>query len=130
MKIIIKSKQDYKTYTEEYTEEFECSVEENDNIITINFENGSIQIEENKIIYERNENKIIIEAGKTIPCDYETQYGMFVLDIKGLEVNKLVENVISIENSNEIMVIANSKYEIQMVGIESYENQIEISISK
>ena len=126
MKLIINSKQDYGTNVEEYTEEFDCSVETVNNVLKIEFENGFIQIEENKLTYERGENKIIIEPNKTNECDFETQYGMFVLDIKCIsfenlikEYNNIVENLLS-------GTILKAKYEIQMVGVEPYENNIEI----
>lgn len=125
MKLIIKSKQDYKTHMDEYKEEFECTLEKEEGRIRINFDEGFIQIEEKKIIYERGTNKIIIEPNKVNECDYETQYGMFVLDIKGKEVISYInENI----QNNEGLLVAKAKYEIQMVGVESYENNIEILI--
>jgi len=126
MKLILNSKQNYGTHIEEYTEEFNCSVEKNGNIIKIDFDDGTILIEENKIIYKRNENKIIIEPGKTNECDYETEHGMFVLDIKGISIE------ISNETQEEIEAgkIATAVYEIQIVGVTPYENTIEITLKE
>ena len=128
MKLRINSKQNYKTHVEEYTEEFECSVEKNKDILKINFADGTIEIEDNKLVYLRGENKIIIEPDKINECDYETQYGTFVLDIKGLTVEKVIEDYEKIETSKEEMIIAKAKYEIIMVGVEPYTNEIEIII--
>lgn len=120
MKLILNSKQNYGTHVEEYSEEFSCSVEKNENLLKISFDDGTILIEENKIIYERNENKIVIEPGKTNECDYETEHGMFVLDIKGIKLETFKENPIG--------KIATAVYEIQIVGVTPYENTIEITI--
>ena len=126
MKLIINSKQDYGTNVEEYTEEFDCSVETVNNVLKIEFENGFIQIEENKLTYERGENKIIIEPNKTNECDFETQYGMFVLDIKCISFENLIKEYNNIVENLFSGTILKSKYEIQMVGVEPYENNIEI----
>lgn len=123
MKLIIKSKQNYGTHIDEYVEEFECSVEENENELKINFEEGFIKLEENKMVYERGENKIVIEPDKINECDYETPYGMFVLDIKGISLENYYINKKEVYGT-----MATVKYEIQMVGVESYENNIEIVI--
>ena len=49
---------------------------------------------------------------------------MFVLDIKGLEVENFLEDL---ENTKELeKLIARARYEIQMVGVQPYENNIEI----
>ena len=124
MKLILNSKQNYGTHTEEYTEEFNCSVEKNENLVKINFDNGTILIEENKIIYERNENKIIIEPGKINECDYETEHGMFVLDIKGIKV----ETEYKAQEGIKAGKVATAIYEIQIVGVTPYENTIEITL--
>ena len=129
MKLIIKSKQNYKTHVEEFTEVFECTINIEENILKINFDNGFIQIEDNKIAYERGENKIVIEPNKTNECDYETQYGMFVLDIKGLSVNKEIEDMNLLDEPSFSGLVAKAIYEIQMVGVETYENAIEIELS-
>jgi len=125
MKLTLKSKQHYGTNTEEINEEFECEVEKtiddnNKEIIKINFENGYIQIEEEKIIHERGENKLVIEKDNTYEVDYDTSHGMIVLDLTGVEVVKY-ENLTGL--------IASAKYEIKMVGIEPYLNEIEVYIS-
>jgi len=125
MKLTLKSKQHYGTNTEEINEEFECEVEKtiddnNKEIIKINFENGYIQIEEEKIIHERGENKLVIEKDNTYEVDYDTAHGMIVLDLTGIEVVKY-ENLTGL--------IASAKYEIKMVGIEPYLNEIEVYIS-
>lgn len=126
MKLIINSKQDYGTNVEEHTEEFDCSVETVNNVLKIEFENGFIQIEENKLTYERGENKIIIEPNKTNECDFETQYGMFVLDIKCISFENLIKEYNNIVENLFSGTILKAKYEIQMVGVEPYENNIEI----
>ena len=123
MKLIIKSKQNYGAHIDEFVEEFQCSVEENEEELKINFEEGFIKLEENKMTYERKENKIVVEPEKTNECDYDTPYGMFVLDIKGLS---LENNYINKKQTQGIIAIV--KYEIQMVGVEPYENNIEIII--
>ena len=124
MKLRIRSQQNYGTHTEAYEEEFECSTEREENRLKITFDDGFIQIEENKITYERNENKIVIESGKTNECDYETEHGMFVLDIKGLLVESFLEDLESLVKLEKL--VAKARYEIQMVGVEPYENNIEI----
>lgn len=125
MKLTLKSKQHYGTNTEEINEEFECEVEKtiddnNKEIIKINFENGYIQIEEEKIIHERGENKLVIEKDNTYEVDYDTAHGMIVLDLTGIEV---------VKHENLTGLIASAKYEIKMVGIEPYLNEIEVYIS-
>lgn len=128
MKLIIKSKQNYGTQIDEFTEEFQCSVEENEGILKVNFEKGFIKLEEKKLTYERNGNKIVIEAEKTTECDFETEYGMFVLDIKGIEfINYYTDNVLT-ESQKSLGLVVKARYEIQMVGVEPYENYIEIII--
>ena len=117
MKLILKSKQLYGTHEEEIEEEFECTVDQDDDVIKINFENGYIQIEEEKIIHERGENKLVIEKDTTYEVDYDTAQGMIVLDLKGLEVKK---------HPNATGLVGSAKYEISMVGIEPYINEIEI----
>lgn len=119
MKLIIKSKQDYGTHIDEFVEEFQCSVVKEENCLKIEFENGVITIEENKIIQERGENKIVIEPNKINECDYDTEHGMFVLDIRGIEVESWFVGQ---------GTVAKAKYEILMVGIEPYINEIEIII--
>ena len=126
MKLIIKSQQDYKSHIDTFEEEFECSINIEENVLKINFDNGFIQIEDNRLLYERGENKIIIEPDKTIGCDYETPYGMFVLDIKGISVTKEAEKINNINNQEFYVVVAKARYEIQMVGVETYENNIQI----
>ena len=121
MKLILKSKQDYGTYIDEFVEEFPCSVSKYDESLKIEFENGTITIEENKIIQQRGENKIIIEPNKVNECDYETEHGMFVLDIRGIEVNKTMKTTGS---------VAKAKYEILIVGVEPYINEIEILLEE
>ncbi len=128
MKLILKSKQDYGTNIEEYTEEFDCKVELSEKVLKIEFENGFIQIEENKLTYERGENKIIIEPNKTNECDFETEYGMFVLDIKCISFENLIREY-NIEENKLMGTILKAKYEIQMVGVEPYQNNIEIILN-
>ena len=53
MKLIIKSKQDYGTHTEEYDEVFECTKKELDDGIIIEFENGNILLTDKKIKFTR-----------------------------------------------------------------------------
>lgn len=133
MKLFLKSKQDYGTHIEEYAEKFECSVEQNENSIIINFNEGQIFIEENKITQARGENKIIIEVDKTSECDYETENGMFVLDIEGIQVEKNVsnaENIDSILETKNKLLVAKAKYKIIIVGVEPYINEIEIMLGK
>lgn len=119
MKLILKSKQDYGTHVDEFAEEFGCSVREEEDFIEIEFENGSIRIEDNKIIHERGENKMIIEPNKINECDYETEHGMIVLDIKGISVEKMPKGS---------DIVAKAKYEILIVGVEPYSNEIEIKV--
>lgn len=119
MKLQIESRQDYGTHVEEYKEEFPCEIEEKEQKIIITFEQGKITIEENRIIQERGENKIVIEPNQMFECDYETEYGMFVLDIYGMEVEKR-----EITDS----FLARAKYEIRMVGVETYYNEIILRI--
>ena len=128
MKLIIKSSQDYGSHVDNYEEIFDCTIEIEEDVLKINFENGFIKLEENKITYERKENKIIIEPDKTIGCDYETPYGMFVLDIKGLEVKKEIVDYKKLKENSFSGTVAMAKYEIQMVGVEAYINSIEISL--
>ena len=117
MKLVLKSKQFYGTHEEEIEESFECTVDNNDDAIKIYFENGFIQIEEDKIIHERGENKLIIEKDNTYEVDYDTAHGMIVLDLTGMEVKK---------HSNTTGIVGSAKYEIKMVGVEPYINEIEV----
>lgn len=129
MKVIIKSKQNYGTNIEEYTEEFNCELEKAEESLKIKFENGFIQIAENKLTYERGENKIIIEPDKTNECDFETEYGMFVLDIKCLFFENSIKDYNNIVENDLLGTLIKAKYEIQMVGVEPYENNIEIILA-
>ncbi len=121
MKLILKSKQNYGTHVDEINEEFECIVEEvntdNGAALKIVFENGFIQIEDNRIIHERGENKLIIETDQNYEVDYDTESGLIVLDLKGIEVNRF--------DVSEGLV-GSAKYEISIVGVEPYMNEIEI----
>ncbi len=117
MKLILKSKQNYGTHEEEINEEFECTVDNDDDMIKISFENGFIQIEEDKIIHERGENKLVIEKDNTYEVDYDTANGMIVLDLTGIEVKK---------HDNTTGLIASAKYEIKMVGVDPYINEVEV----
>lgn len=119
MQLKLKSKQYYGTHEEEIEELFECALEDNEGVLKIFFENGFIQIEDNKIIHERGENKFIIENDNTYEVDYDTEQGMIVLDLKGLEVKKY---------ETTTGLVASAKYEISMVGIEPYLNEIEIHL--
>lgn len=128
MRVIIKSQQNYQTHIEEYKEEFECSIEFDEHVLIINFEKGSLQIEDNKLIYIRGENKIVIEPKKVNECDYVTEYGMFVLDIKGLSVRKNVKSEEELRNVENAIEVASARYEILITGVEPYENSIQIEI--
>lgn len=121
MNLILKSKQDYGTHFDEFNEKFPCSVRTEEEKLIIEFENSLIIIEKNKIIQQRGENKIIIEPNKVNECDYETEHGMFVLDIRGLDVKTSFK-----ENG----CIAKARYEILIVGVEPYINEIEILIEE
>lgn len=119
MKLIIKSKQDYGTHTEEYDEVFECTKKELDDGIIIEFENGNILLTDKKIKYTRGENEMKIEEGIITECDFNTEHGMIVLDIEGLSVEKTAES---------FGTLAKAKYKIKIVGVEPYTNEIEIVV--
>ena len=125
MKVLLKSRQYYGTHEEEIVEEFDCTLEKipqsdsKKDIIKINFENGFIQIEKDKITHERGNNKLIIEKDNTYEVDYETENGMIVLDLVGLSVTR---------HDNDTGLIASARYEIKMVGVDSYINEIEVYI--
>lgn len=119
MKLIIKSKQDYGTHTEEYDEVFECTKKELDDGIIIEFENGNILLTDKKIKYTRGENEMKIEEGIITECDFNTEHGMIVLDIEGLSVEKTAES---------FGILAKAKYKIKIVGVEPYTNEIEIVV--
>ena len=119
MKVLLKSKQYYGTHEEEVSEEFDCIVTNTNDIIKIEFENGFIQIENGKMIHERGENKFYVEEGKESEVDYDTERGLLVLDLKGIEVVK--EDV-------QVGLVGRAKYEINVKGIEPYINEILIYI--
>ena len=119
MKVLLKSKQYYDTHEEEVSEEFDCIVTNTNDIIKIEFENGFIQIENGKMIHERGENKFYVEEGKESEVDYDTERGLLVLDLKGIEVVK--EDV-------QVGLVGRAKYEISVKGIEPYINEILIYI--
>lgn len=127
MKLIIKSKQDYTTHIEEYKEEFECTTALDEGRLEINFNDGIIIIEENKLTYKRGENKIIIEPNKTNECDYETENGMFVLDIEGISVENKMQEILT---GNIHGTVSKATYKILITGVEPYTNIIEIIIEK
>jgi len=120
MKLTLKSIQDYKTHKEEYKEEFECKVAKTKNQMKIEFQDGYIIIEENKVIRRTKDNEIIIEIGKNTEIDYDTPNGIIVLDIFGLEMEKDFENT---------KCVAKIKYEIKIVGVEPYTNELQISLT-
>ena len=119
MKLIIKSKQDYGTHIEEYKEDFSCTLKEENEKIIVEFSQGKITIEKNRIIQERNNNKIIIEAGKTYECDYVTEYGKLTLKIKGLNIEQE-------KRTNEFY--AKAKYEIFMKSVAPYVNEVALRV--
>lgn len=119
MKVLLKSKQYYGTHEEEVSEEFECTLTKTDDYIRVDFENGYIQFEENKMTHERGENKFLVEVGKDTEVDYDTERGLIVLDLKGLEV---------IMGDKENGLIGSAKYEINIKGVEPYINEISVYI--
>lgn len=119
MRLIIKSRQDYGTFTEEHDEVFECTKKELDEGIIIEFENGNIQITDKKIIYSRGENEMRIEEGIITECDFNTEHGLMVLDIEGLSVEK---------TGNITGTLVKAKYKIKIGGVEPYTNEIEIIV--
>lgn len=121
MKLQIKSKQNYGTHCEEYTETFLCEETQEEGKRVITFDSGTITLEENRIRYQRGENEILIVAGETTECDYETPQGTFVLDIRCLVLHVDLQAT---------TCLATAKYEIQIVGIEPYENEIEIWVEE
>ena len=71
------------------------------------------------MIHERGENKFYVEEGKESEVDYDTERGLLVLDLKGIEVVK--EDV-------QVGLVGRAKYEISVKGIEPYINEILIYI--
>lgn len=117
MKLIIKSKQDYGTHIDEFEETFECTREKVAGGLILNFDSGNIIISDKKITYKRGENEMNIEEGIVTECDFNTEYGMMVLDVegKGVEIT-----------GNMIGLIARANYLIKIVGVEPYKSEIEI----
>ena len=119
MKLIIKSRQDYGTFTEEHDEVFECTKKELDEGIIIEFENGNILITDKKIIYSRGENEMRIEEGIITECDFNTEHGLMVLDIE----------VLSVEKTGDVTgTLVKAQYKIKIGGVEPYTNEIEIIV--
>ncbi len=119
MKLIIKSRQDYGTFTEEHDEVFECTKKELDEGIIVEFENGNILITDKKIIYSRGENEMRIEEGIITECDFNTEHGLMVLDIEGLSVEK---------TGDVTGTLVKAQYKIKIGGVEPYTNEIEIIV--
>ena len=121
MKLIIKSRQDYGTFTEEHDEVFECTKKELDEGIIVEFENGNILITDKKIIYSRGENEMRIEEGRITECDFNTEHGLMVLDIEGLSVEK---------TGDVTGTLVKAQYKIKIGGVEPYTNEIEIIVEQ
>ena len=113
MKVEIKSKQNYGTYTEETSETFECEKRVENDRVEIWNENIHILIEENKIIQTRNSNEIVVEVGRTNLCRYKTEQGSFEMEITGISID-MQEN------------LTRASYQIKISGALSYTNEIEI----
>ena len=118
MRVEIKSKQNYGTHQEEIIEQIQGDVAFGENEITIDWPEGHIIIEENRIIQERNANKLVIEAGKVNFCNYETEHGSFEMKIVGIEVEKLGGDG----------VLGKAKYALSIAGAEPYVVEAEIIV--
>lgn len=116
MKIEIKAVQDYGTHKEELKEEYDFNIIEENEKLTIEFKNGKIEANQNKITYIRNQNIIIIEPGKTNICEYNTAYGKIYLEIIGEKIEIRKEPI-----------YIKTKYIISAQGIPPYTNELEIS---
>lgn len=114
MKVQIKSKQDYGTHIDEVTEEIECELKKNNELIELKNDILHIIIEENKIVQNRYGNNITVEYQKENECEYITEYGTFKMKTKGISIQKSEKQIIA-------------KYEIE-IGGQRYLNEIEINL--
>ena len=114
MKVQIKSRQDYGTHIDEVAEEIECELQKKDEFVEIKNDILHIIIEENKIIQDRYDNRIVVEYQKENECEYITEYGTIKIKTKGISIQK-----------GEKQIIA--RYEIE-IGGQKYINEIEINV--
>lgn len=121
MRVVMKSMQDFGTHTDESEEKDECVLSRIGESLLITFQNGNIQLEGKKITYIRGNNMMEIEEGKMTEFEYETEEGVFTLNIAAdsVECFDVKEGI-----------VAKTKYKVLVPGCEPYTNELEITLEE
>ena len=117
MKLIIKSKQDYGTHVDEFNEEMECIKTELENSTLLTFQEGNIEIEDDRITYIRGENVMEITRGEVTDFEMVTKEGTINMQIEGIIVER---------NKKETGVLAKTKYKLIVSEDAFYTNELEL----
>ena len=117
MKLIIKSKQDYGTHVDEFKEEMECIKTELENSTLLTFQEGNIEIEDDRITYIRGENVMEIAKGEVTDFEMITKEGSINMEIEGILVER---------NKQEKGILAKTKYKLIIGEGSFYTNELEI----
>jgi hypothetical protein len=117
MKLIIKSKQDYGTHVDEFNEEMECVKTELEKSTLLTFQEGNIEIEDDRITYIRGENVMEIVRNEVTDFEMITQEGVLTMQIEGLIVER---------NKKDIGVLAKTEYKLIINQNSSYTNELEL----
>lgn len=118
MKLRIKGTQNYtEDHVDTIIEEYECQIKETEEKLMIQYEKGIIEIEEQRIVIIKDDRVMQIEVGVQTQLIYDTEYGEIVMQVKGVELmNDLRQR------------IGKAKYEIGMLGVLPYINEVEINV--
>ena len=117
MKLIINSKQDYGTHVDEFDEEMECIKTEMENSTLLTFQEGNIEIEDDRITYIRGENVMEIVKGEITDFEMNTKEGSINMQIEGISVER---------NKQEKGVLAKTKYKLIINENAFYTNELEL----
>ena len=117
MKLTMKSKQDYGTHSDEFNEEMECIKTELENSTLLTFQEGNIEIEDDRITYIRGENVMEIVRGEVTDFEMITQDG---------SINMQIEGVIVERNRKENGLLARTKYKLIINEDSFYTNELEL----
>ncbi|MBR3887815.1 MAG: hypothetical protein IKJ32_01820 [Clostridia bacterium] len=117
MKLTIKSKQDYGTHIDEFNEEMECIKTELESSTLLTFQEGNIEIEDDRITYIRGENVMEITRGEITDFEMITKDGSINMQIEGLIVERIKQDK---------GVLAKTKYKLIISEDSAYTNELEL----
>ncbi|MBQ6860282.1 MAG: hypothetical protein IJO08_01385 [Clostridia bacterium] len=117
MKLTITSKQDYGTHIDEFSEEMECIKTELESSTLLTFQEGNIEIEDDRITYIRGENVMEISRGEVTDFEMVTKDGSINMQIEGIIVER---------NKQEKGILARTKYKLIISEDAFYTNELEL----